>query len=235
MLVCPTRTADGELVRRVVGKQTIDLSGADVTALRKSYERVLLDVGTGDGKHALRVARQHPEWLVIGLDASRDGMVKASQRAAAKPQRGGQPNVLYVWSAAEQLPAELTGLDEIHVLMPWGSLLRGMVRPGEDRILERLAGATHADTELLCTLNMHAWRPPVREVGDVGEPTPDSVTESLSKEYRRVGWAIGDAHYANDEELELLTSAWSRRLNSSRETFDVLMIRATRADHHEGP
>ncbi|HET9656606.1 MAG TPA: class I SAM-dependent methyltransferase [Kineosporiaceae bacterium] len=217
-------------MRRVVGKQTIDLSGADVTALRESYERVLLDVGTGDGKHALRVARQHPEWLVVGLDASRDGMVKASQRAAAKPQRGGQPNVLYVWSAAEQLPAELTGLDEIHVLMPWGSLLRGMVRPGEDRILERLAGATHAGAELVCTLNLHAWRPPVREVGDVGEPTPDSVLQSLSSQYRRVGWAIGDAHYVSDEELESLASAWSRRLNSSRETFDVLMIRATRVE-----
>jgi 16S rRNA (adenine(1408)-N(1))-methyltransferase len=219
-------------VRRVVGRQTIDLTGSDVSTLRKPFERVLLDVGTGDGKHVLREARRRPGWLVVGLDASRDGLVKSSQRAAAKPQRGGQPNVVYVWSAAEQLPAELTGVDEVHVLMPWGSLLRGMVGPGEDRILERLAAASRPGAELVCTLNLHAWRPAVKEVGDVAEPTPEWALESLAADYRRAGWRIGDAHYATDAELEPLTSAWSRRLTSSRDAFDVLMIRASRA---EGP
>jgi 16S rRNA (adenine(1408)-N(1))-methyltransferase len=215
-------------VRRIVGKQTIDLTASDVAALRKSHDRVLLDVGTGDGKHPLRVARRRPEWLVIGLDANREGMAKASQRAVAKPQRGGQPNVIYVWSAAEQLPAELTDLDEVHVLMPWGSLLRGMVGPADDGILERLAAASRTGASLLCTLNLHAWRPPVKEVGDVPEPTPESVLESLSEQYRRTGWEITDSHYAADDELADLTSAWSRRLNASRDSFDVLMIRATR-------
>lgn len=217
-------------MRQVVGKQVADLTASDVAALRESYDRILLDVGAGDGKHALQTARMRPDWLIIGLDARRDGMVKASQRAAAKPERGGQPNAMYVWSAAEQLPAELTGMDELHVLMPWGSLLRGMVAPGDSPILEGLATASRAGASLLCTLNLHAWRPPVKEVGGIAEPTPESVMKSLSLEYRRTGWEISDAHYASEDELTQLASAWSRRLNSSRNSFAVLVIQACRVD-----
>src|SRR5215204_135701 len=104
-------------MRRVAGKATEELTDADVAALRGAYDRVLLDVGTGDGKHVLQLARDRPDTLVIGLDAAPDAMRKAAARAAAKPERGGLPNAVFVWAAAERLPAELRDLDEVHVLM----------------------------------------------------------------------------------------------------------------------
>src|SRR5262245_36825241 len=55
-------------------------------------------------------------------------MADASRRAARQPARGGLPNALFVVAAAESPPAELTGLaDEIRILFPWGSLLRGVL------------------------------------------------------------------------------------------------------------
>jgi 16S rRNA (adenine(1408)-N(1))-methyltransferase len=44
-------------MRQIIGNRTVDLSGADFARLRGSYRGVLLDVGTGDGKHVLHTAR----------------------------------------------------------------------------------------------------------------------------------------------------------------------------------
>ena len=44
------------------------------------------------------------------------------------------PNALFVVAAAERVPAELHGLaDELTILFPWGSLLRGALALDERR------------------------------------------------------------------------------------------------------
>jgi 16S rRNA (adenine(1408)-N(1))-methyltransferase len=44
-------------MRQIIGNRTVDLSAADFAALRAGHRGVLLDAGTGDGKHALHTAR----------------------------------------------------------------------------------------------------------------------------------------------------------------------------------
>jgi hypothetical protein len=44
-------------MRQIIGNRTVDLSAAGFAALRAGYRGVLLDAGTGDGKHALHTAR----------------------------------------------------------------------------------------------------------------------------------------------------------------------------------
>lgn len=71
-------------------------------------------------------ARHEPASLVIGIDASAAAMSESSLRAARPAAKGGLPNALFVVAAAECPPDELLGIaDEITVLFPWGSLLRG--------------------------------------------------------------------------------------------------------------
>ena len=53
-------------------------------------------------------------------------MADASRRAAARPTRGGLPNVVFLAEGVERLPAAFDGLaDHVTILFPWGSLLRG--------------------------------------------------------------------------------------------------------------
>src|SRR5579885_886506 len=99
----------------------------------------MLDIGTGDGKHVLAEARRRPDTLVVALDADAERMRPASSRAAAKPARGGAANAMFVRAAVEALPEELTAIDEVHVLMPWGSLLRALVLP-DLAVLRSVAG-----------------------------------------------------------------------------------------------
>jgi 16S rRNA (adenine(1408)-N(1))-methyltransferase len=216
-------------MRRVVGKGVVELSGAQLERLRADYETVLIDVGTGDGKHALATARANPATLVIGVDASPDAMRRASARAAARPARGGLPNALFLWAAAEDLPSDLDGVaGEIHVLMPWGSLLRGVLAP-DQAILGNLARVAAPRASLLVTLNLHAWRPAVPEVTGIAEPRPDSVMSGLAVTYQRAGWRMSGGRYLSPAEVDAMATSWTRRLGSSRDHIDVLALTATRA------
>src|SRR2546430_12368378 len=109
------------------------MSADDLASLSAGYRAVAVDVGTGDGRFAYAYARKHPDWLVIGMDPAREGLREMSMRAMRKPARGGLPNVIYVWSGIEQPPDELGHIaDEVHVVLPWGKLLPGVVLPVHD-------------------------------------------------------------------------------------------------------
>ncbi|MCP2305186.1 16S rRNA (adenine(1408)-N(1))-methyltransferase KamB [Actinokineospora globicatena] len=209
-------------MRRVTGKQVEVVEPGAFADLRSRYSGAVLDVGTGDGKHALHLAKAHPELLVIGLDAAKDNMRKSATKASAAPKKGGLPNLLYLWAAAEQLP-ELTGITELHVLMPWGSLLRGVL--GSDpAMLAGLAGTCAPDARFLIALNLHAWRPPVPEVGTHAEPTPESAVAELGPALKAANWHLDAAEYMAAEAIAALATSWTRRLNSSRDQLDVLAL-----------
>jgi 16S rRNA (adenine(1408)-N(1))-methyltransferase len=38
------------------------------------HSRVILDLGTGDGRYARTLAAEHPECFVVGLDACRENL-----------------------------------------------------------------------------------------------------------------------------------------------------------------
>ena len=213
-------------VRVVVGKATPELTPAEFAERRAAYRELVVDVGTGDGKHVLAVARARPEALVVGLDAGPDSMRRTAARAAAKPAKGGTPNALFVWAAVEQWPGGLADVTEVHCLMPWGSLLRALVRPEPD-VLAAVAAHCRPGAPFLVTLNLHAWRPSVPEVGDTAEPTPESALADLAPEYARAGWSLTAADYLGADELAGLGTSWTKRLGSSRAALDVLALRGT--------
>jgi 16S rRNA (adenine(1408)-N(1))-methyltransferase len=211
------------VIRRVVGRSVSELGADEFDALRAG-RKLLLDVGTGDGKHVLHEARRRPDWLVVGVDAAPAQLQRSSTSAARKPAKGGLANAVFVQASAESMPAELSGADELHVLMPWGSLLRGCLTA--DAVLPSLRAAAAPGARLLITFNLHAWRPPVVDVGESVEPTPQSALE-LEDVYSGSGWELVDARYLDDVGIASLATSWGRRLHSSRETFDVLALEAT--------
>ena len=211
----------------MVGKAIVDVDTAAFAQLRQRHPGgVVLDVGTGDGKHVLAEARRRPDTLVVGLDANADAMRGSAARAKAKPGRGGVTNALFVWASVEQLPSELAEVTELHALMPWGSLLRAFVTPDE-AVLSALAGRCVRGARFLITLNLRAWRPPVPEVGTTVEPTPDSAMAALATAYAHAGWTLANAAYLDEAQVAELATSWTKRLGSSRPTLDVLALRGT--------
>ena len=212
-------------MRQVIGKTTRELD-PDAFAELRDGRRLVLDLGTGDGKHVLAVARAEPETLVVGLDAGPDAMRKTAQKAAAKPAKGGVPNALFVWGAAETLPAELSDVSELHCLMPWGSLLRALVTP-DPGVLRGVAAVCAPGARFLVTLNLHAWRPPVVDVGATDEPTPVSALDVLAPAYATAGWTLDTADYLDATEIAALGTSWTKRLGATRDELAVLALRGT--------
>lgn len=210
-------------MHRVIGRRVLDMAPAEFAALRDAHDTVVLDVGTGDGKHVLHAARRDPRSLVVGLDASADGMRKTSARAAARPDRGGLANALFLRASAERPPDGLAGVSEVHVLMPWGSLLRGVVG-ADPSMLSAVAGVCRPGAPFLVALNLHAWRPPVPEVGDAAEPDPERALTDLGPRYAAAGWTIEGARYLDDAGIDALATSWTKRLGSSRDRLDVLAL-----------
>src|SRR2546428_1608687 len=94
----------------------------------RAHARAVVDVGAGDGRFALELARTDPNTLAIALDASTDRLVDGARLA----RRHGVPNVLFVVSSVERLPDMLGGIaDEATIHFPSGALLRGVTRDDE--------------------------------------------------------------------------------------------------------
>ena len=84
------------------GKASLDLDFNELTERLANYNRIILDLGTGDGKFAFCHADKFPSHFVIGVDSCRENLHEYS--------RAKLPNLLFIIASAQNLPRELNGL-----------------------------------------------------------------------------------------------------------------------------
>jgi 16S rRNA (adenine(1408)-N(1))-methyltransferase len=148
-----------------------------------------------------------PDTLIIGVDASADGMAEASRRAARPAKKGGLPNALFVVAAAESLPAELDGrADALTVHFPWGSLLRGLLAP-DPTMLSGLARVTRPGADLTILLSVTP-RDNIPGLDVLGERT----LCALAPAYAAQGLLLVEARLAAAADLARSHSTWAKRL-----------------------
>jgi 16S rRNA (adenine(1408)-N(1))-methyltransferase len=184
---------------------------------------VLVDVGCGDGRHTVRWAERRPDALVIGLDAETTRLDRALTTARRK-----KLGVLFVTAAAEQPPELLRGrAAEIAVVMPWGSLLDGIL--GADPAVLRSVLALGAPGSTLdAVVNVRPWDAPAsldRKLAATPEPTPENL-ETLVRAYGELGWALEPVGRLTDTEARALGSTWASRVVSARASR-LLRLRAS--------
>jgi 16S rRNA (adenine(1408)-N(1))-methyltransferase len=170
------------------------------------HERVIVDLGTGDGRAALAASAADPRSLIIGIDANAAAMAEASRRAARQAKGNGQ-GALFVVAAAEALPHELHELaDEVRIIFPWGSLLRGVL--GLDEMVARgLASLLRPGGRASVTLSVTA-----RDGLDGIASIDAGVLRRVADAQAMVGLRLVDALPATAEEIRATRSSWGRRL-----------------------
>lgn len=215
-------------VTHILGKQSTSLSAAEFATIKHAYSQVMIDIGTGDGKHVLRWARKNPEQLCVGIDANSDSLVKTSSQTSLSGKKGKLSNCLFIQSSADKIPAFIGPVQHIHILMPWGSLLRDLVCISEEgnAFMEKLRSLGTQGTELVINLNLHAWRPQVPEVGDSPEPTVEYVNHTLAHWFRRYEYEVDDVQLFDPVLHDRYTTSWAKKVASSKDTFAALYCHA---------
>lgn len=177
-----------------------------------------LDLGTGDGRLPYTLGRLTPERLFVGLDANVAGLRKLSGRAAR--ERLG--NVIYVRASVEDLPLELAGVaDRITVVLPWGSLLAAVARPG----VPALAGIRAlCQPEATLSIVLSVAGPDLREARRLGLPPLDGrYLQDLAVGYAAAGFTVTTVRRLDLDRLAAWPSTWARRLahGQPRPVFQV--------------
>ena len=191
-------------------------------------DEVIVDLGTGDGRFVLRLARARRDALVVGVDAIAEPMSGSASRAARKPTRGGASNALFVVADALAPPAALAGRAAlVTVNYPWGSLLRAVGEPDAPG-LAAIAGLLRPGGRAVALLNASASEdssyaerlelPPLDE---------EHVGGSLVPGWRAAGLAVEDARVLDPGEEPPHRTTWGQRLvrGSRRETLLISAVR----------
>jgi len=183
---------------------------------------VLADVGCGDGRHTVRWAERRPDALVVGLDAETTRVDRAVTAARKRKLR-----VVFVAATAESPPEPLVGrCAEIAVVMPWGSLLDGILGADPD-VLRGVLSLGAPGATLDAVVNVRPWDAPAsvdRKLAATPEPTQDHL-DRLVATYAGLGWALEPAGALSDAEARGLGSTWASRVVSARASR-LLRLRA---------
>lgn len=150
--------------------------------------------------------------MIIGLDASPAAMAEMSLRTARPARKGGLPNLLFAVAAAERPLVELCGrADEVTILFPWGSLLRGVLA------LDPMAAAGIA--------GLLAPGGRVRALVSVADrdaanarlaPLRAADRDRLAERWARFGLRLTAFEPATVQEVHATGSTWARRLGATR-------------------
>lgn len=137
-------------------------------------------------------------------------MAEVSRRAAGASARGSLPNLILAVAAAEQPPAELLArADELTILFPWGSLLRGALALDERAaagIAALLAPGGRATAFLSVT---------DRDAAALGvRPSDLEEDVALARRWAAHGLALASLRPATPDEVIVSGSTWGRRLTA---------------------
>lgn len=150
-------------------------------------------------------------------------MAESSLRAARPARKGGLPNATFVVAAAERLPCELAGrADEVSVLFPWGSLLRGALALPETRgAAAGIAGLVRPGGRVRIVISIDP------RDGLPIEPLTVADGPGIAARWAALGLAMGSFGAAATDEIRASGSSWARRLAAGRER-DVWRIELRR-------
>jgi 16S rRNA (adenine(1408)-N(1))-methyltransferase len=163
--------------------------------------RVLVDIGTGDGRYVRAAAQVDPATFAIGVDACREPLWHTSRTVPS--------NALYVIANALALPHELDGCaTHVTINFPWGSLLAGLLN-GNPALVARLAVIAQPGAVLDVRLNAGALAEAGRELEDGGA----AVRAAL----RAAGFALRRPVALGPADLRACPTTWARRLALGRD------------------
>ena len=189
------------------GKASLDLDFNGLTEKLTGYNRIVLDLGTGDGRYVHYLADNFPQHFVIGVDSCRENLREYS--------RTKLPNALFIIANTQNLPNELSGLiSHMAINFPWGSLLDSLLI-GDSDLMSGLASLSRSVTSVDLRLNGGA----LAEAGWSLETGVKQIYNNMI----HAGWQVNAPVMMNVTALRSFPSTWAKRLAFGRDPRAVSM------------
>jgi 16S rRNA (adenine(1408)-N(1))-methyltransferase len=183
------------------GRKSLELDLNGLMVRLANYNRIILDLGTGDGRYVRAIAAKHPDWFIIGVDSCRENLREHSQ---VKLQ-----NMLFVIANAQNLPTELNGLfSQVTINFPWGSLLESLLI-NDSKLMCGLKSISRSTTSIELRLNGGA----LLGAGTTLEAGAEKIYENLLWS----GWQIESPVVINATALRGFPTTWAKRLAFGRD------------------
>jgi 16S rRNA (adenine(1408)-N(1))-methyltransferase len=210
-------------VHEILGKKSQPISHYAIASRRAPYEHCIIEIGAGDGKGSLRLARSQSQSFVIALDSNPDALRKTSSTAAKKTEKGGVRNLLCLYGNIRDCWKDLQAIaNEITIILPWGDLLEGIAER-DDVLLNAISGIAQVNCRLVCVINGEIWKENLpSRLGHLGEIAPEFFT-SYKSQFEASQISFYESHLMSDEEISNLQTTWTAKLMSSREHADFIM------------
>ena len=189
------------------GRMSHDLDLNGLKERLTNYNRLVLDLGTGDGRYVRTLARSHPNWFVVGVDACRENLHEHS--------RARLTNMLFVIANAQELPCEFSGLfSHVTINFPWGSLMEVLLA-AYPVLMSGLTSVARPEAQIEIQLNGGA----LAEAGTSLEAGAQAIYENMN----RYGWKITRLCPLDGRALRSFPTTWARRLAYGRDPRAVAM------------
>lgn len=115
----------------IKGNKKIEISDKDLSGLTRNFQKVVLDIGTGDGRFIYENALKKPDVIFLGLDPAEKQLEIYSRKSNKKKLN----NCIFIVGSIDNLPRELFSfIDEIYITLPWGTLLENVVKTDSDLV-----------------------------------------------------------------------------------------------------
>lgn len=179
----------------------------------QGFEKVVVDLGTGNGKFAYDLALKEPNTLVIGIDPVADNLFEYWKKARKNIYRRGKGNLFFVISSIEALTEDLNGIANIvYVNFPWGTLLEGVVK-GDEIMMRKIARLGKIGAKLQFSFSYSSIHEP-EEIRRRGLPllSLNYMEIALRKAYARAGIAIESIAEKDGADFKNFGTYWSKIL-----------------------
>lgn len=201
-------------MKTIKGNKLIEINKNKFLEMTKHFEKIEIDLGTGDGRFVFKNSMENPDTLYIGIDPSQ----KQMQTFSKKSVREKLDNTLFVLGSIEIPPKELKSIaDTVHVNFPWGSLLGNIVNTNPQAI-KNISNLIKPRGELKIIIGYsHKAEPTEVERLNLDKINGDYIKEEISPAFEKENLKLNKVTTLLKKDLAKIESTWGRKLRFGQE------------------
>ena len=208
------------MLKRILGKQTKDLSLKELRKLIGKSEKVYMDIGCGDGKFIYKLARENPRNFYIGIEPAMEQVAEVSLKSTKKSSRGGTSNLIFINSSFEDIPKPLYGIaDFIYILFPWGKLLEDVASCSQI-FLQNISHLSSAICDLeICFAYDEKFEENYISARNLPKINKDKYSENFTNGLKTFGFETNkfEIKEISSKNGDVMKTSWGKKITSERE------------------